>query len=901
MSAVSSLAGQLGGAEGLALPALGSVSIHGETGPGHGNLYELTAAARGTLTLSMQGAGGLDAYLQVYDASGRRIALNDNLAIGTRDARVRLSAAEGQMFYVLAGDRYDRPGAYALTAASVPVDDYGNDLAGARKIALNGSGRGSAAGTVNYAGDQDVFTFIATKTGVLWAEMTPRGSSGVQAAGLAGYAADETVLAADAADDGQGQRSAVRFDVTAGQTYYLAAAGPGGSRGAYTLTLSTVLDYGAAEPSAIQPVGDTVVEGVTGPQGRGILYAVTAPATGSLTILLGGAGGATDPYLEVYDANDRLIARNDNYTTRTRDSRVQLSVKEGVTYYVLAASKNGKAGAYALTAKSKPVDDYGNDFASAKAVTFLNYGTTALNGAIQYALDVDVFAVRAPKAGRLTVDLGPRNSRSLLDGDLAACRADGQTIATDAQAGPAQVTVDLAAGETVYVRASGHLGSTGAYRLALRLEERPQPAPPPDIPDPGSVITTQVRTTDGGLQLVVIGTDGNDVITLSQSDAAMALTTPAGTQQIDGAFSSLVVYGFAGDDWLRTTWTVAAGTWIYAGDGDDQVFDAGPGAAVLDGGEGRDLLVALGGGTDQLIGGGGLDSLWYDAADGVLDASADETRMGALHRVAGFYQPYTTDPGASDYVPLEIAGQNLRDPLLTSAAARYANFSNIPVFADGPQYNDIAQGAVGDCYFLAALASLADTDPDLIREMVAPLGDGTYAVRFYRSGQAQYLRLDADLPTTTGGSLVYARLGRDGELWVPLAEKAYAYFRSGQNSYASIHAGWMSTVYTEVTNLSAGTVSLSGLGTGSAQYIAQQLQAGHAVTLGSKTTSGPVVGSHAYMVKSVETAAEGTFVTVYNPWGYDGRTWDSLPSDGLLRIAADLLPTLFSSLAYSSA
>ena len=74
-----------------------------------------------------------------------------------------------------------------------------------------------------------------------------------------------------------------------------------------------------------------------------------------------------------------------------------------------------------------------------------------------------------------------------------------------------------------------------------------------------------------------------------------------------------------------------------------------------------------------------------------------------------------------------------------------------PVPSSGPpglRKEDVDQGALGDCYFLARLGSLASTDPEYIRNSVAPLGDGSYVVRFWDLGLphlATYVRVDADL------------------------------------------------------------------------------------------------------------------------------------------------------------
>jgi hypothetical protein len=465
-------------------------------------------------------------------------------------------------------------------------------------------------------------------------------------------------------------------------------------------------------------------------------------------------------------------------------------------------------------------------------------------------------------------------------------------VTSDSNAADPSATVSFAvtAGQVYYLKVGGLANTTGAYTVAFSVAQAPPPAPAPPPPDPappappteytpGTDVITQIVSGAGGLQLVVVGTNGNDVITLSQVSGAMQVTTSLWSRSVTGTFASLVIYGFAGDDTIRATNTITCGVQVYGGDGNDSLFDAGTAADTLWGGAGDDLLVTVGGGRDTVYGEAGNDSFWADTVDVLADASAAETASGAIHRISAFYQP----TGSS--VPLEIAGQNLVDPATGYA---YRNFSTLPLFADTPEYSDIDQGYLGDCYFLAALGSLADQDPGVIRQMIAPMGDGTYAVQFYRGSSAVYLRVDADLPTS-GSSPVFAGLGPDNELWAALSEKAYAFFRYNQNSYASIEGGWMGDVYAAVTGVGSPDVWTSGMSSASiATTISDYLAAGHAMTLGTWSDArAPFVGNHAYMIKSIETAGSTTYVTVYNPWGSDGVSWDTNSGDGLLRMTID--------------
>ncbi len=358
----------------------------------------------------------------------------------------------------------------------------------------------------------------------------------------------------------------------------------------------------------------------------------------------------------------------------------------------------------------------------------------------------------------------------------------------------------------------------------------------------------------------------------------------------------MLIYGFGGGDVIRIDNAVTAAGTVNAGDGNDSVYDAGSGSTVISGGNGDDLLVSVGGGSDTLYGNAGFDSFWTDGTDTVGDASAAETGAKTVHSIAEFYQPYTNNAASDDYVSLEIEGQNFTDPTITGYAAGYANFANSPLFLDGPQFNDIDQGSLGDCYFLAALSALADQDPEIITQMITSLGDGTYAIRFYENGQEVYLRLDADLPVNAGGSLVYARTGPDGEIWVPMLEKAYAHYRYDADSYGSIEGGWMSYAFKDLTGAYTNTRFTGGSDNDMYNYLSDQLAAGHGVTLGTEsiTPSTLIVSNHAYTVMDTYTEGGQKYVVVYNVWGVDGVSSPGDRYDGLVTITIGELQDNFS-------
>jgi hypothetical protein len=227
------------------------------------------------------------------------------------------------------------------------------------------------------------------------------------------------------------------------------------------------------------------------------------------------------------------------------------------------------------------------------------------------------------------------------------------------------------------------------------------------------------------------------------------------------------------------------------------------------------------------------------------------------------------------------------EPKLTDASLHYQDFSNEPLFAAaGPSENDIHQGEVGDCWFVATLSSIAKTDPGLITKDVTAVGDGTFEVNFTKGGVADTVRVDGMLPVTSWGAVAYAGLGAEGSLWVAIVEKAYATIRTTADSYDSMNSGWMNEAFSAFGDSSVTTTSVynaqSLLNT-----VAQDLAANKAVVMGIGTPAdaAPLIGSHAYTVDSVIKDANGivTGLVLRNPWGVDGAGNDG-NNDGYVTV-----------------
>ena len=883
--------------------------------------YEFTATATGYFHLDMTGANGsgIDSYIEVFNTAQRRVARNDNLNRQTVDSRVRMRVREGQTYYVRVSAAGETSGDYELTFTGNPTDDFGNEMlaAAAMRIARNGASR--ARGRVNYAGDVDCLEYTARDSGTVRIQMSNVGRNNLLSGALSVYDSGNNLVVSGLADGADSL--SLSFSAVQGQSYYLVAAGQNDTTGRYGITIQPMLlqEFLDAEAVSVPVYGEQVETGTLGEDGSKT-YKFTAANNGYFWLdMKADNGSGVDSYVEVFNSGQRRIAANNNGGDG-HDSRVRVRVKAGQTYFVRCSAVNGTQGDFETTFTSRPYDEAGNDIDHAKFLSIGSAGSRRAYGSVNYAGDIDVLRITAAVTGEMQVSMAGYGRASNVTPELWAEDSEGAQLAADQTGdGSAVITFDVTAGQTYYIGAESLDQNVGRYVLNLVStaeappapapdpepdpDPDPQPAPPPSQdPTPGQFTMGWVSQSGGVTRLIVAGTNGNDVITLSVSGSQTTLTAAGASQVFAGVYDNIAIYGFAGNDVIRTDYSILGASLIYAGDGDDSVYDNSQGAASIYGGLGDDLLVSVGGGADSLRGEGGTDSYWVDSGDFLGDASSAEYSATNVHRINSFYQPYTTNSSLPDYVSMDVDGQNFRDPTATSYGRAWVNFADRPLFVDGPEYNDITQGSVGDCYYLAALSSMADTDPNIVRQMVTSLGDGTYAVRFYRNSQEVYLRLDADLPVYSGTSLSYAKLSPDGEIWVAMLEKAYAHFRYDQNTYASISGGWMSTVYREMTNRSTTTRWSGGDAGDLANFIKSSLDNGHAATLGSYGSSpSPIVGSHAYVIKSIEGSGASAIVTVYNPWGVDGRSYDSNYGDGLLRLNMTQMQACFSAVVTSSA
>ena len=146
---------------------------------------------------------------------------------------------------------------------------------------------------------------------------------------------------------------------------------------------------------------------------------------------------------------------------------------------------------------------------------------------------------------------------------------------------------------------------------------------------------------------------------------------------------------------------------------------------------------------------------------------------------------FTPDSSAAYWKDIDTVGASGMDQLvITWKRATQIPGSN-SLFGKGVSADDIIQGNVGNCWFLAAASAVADADPGLVKKAFLNTSNqlnaaGIYAVDFYTLGVPHTVVVDDFMPRAVGDDGVkienaFANVSTsDRSMWGGILEKAFA-------------------------------------------------------------------------------------------------------------------------------
>uniref|UniRef100_H2YVE7 Uncharacterized protein n=1 Tax=Ciona savignyi TaxID=51511 RepID=H2YVE7_CIOSA len=205
---------------------------------------------------------------------------------------------------------------------------------------------------------------------------------------------------------------------------------------------------------------------------------------------------------------------------------------------------------------------------------------------------------------------------------------------------------------------------------------------------------------------------------------------------------------------------------------------------------------------------------------------------------------------------------------------------NPQLFVGGASRFDIMQGELGDCWLLAAIASLSLND-DLLYRIIPPDQSfskdycGMFHFQFWQYGEWVDVMVDDLLPTYRG-KLVYLHSAQTNEFWSALLEKAYAKLNG---SYEALKGGSTTEAMedftggvTEIISLKDApgnlySVMLKSLKKGALMGCAVEVITSSASQREAKLSNGLLMG-HAYSITGLDILRNGTkLIRIRNPWG----------------------------------
>lgn len=266
-------------------------------------------------------------------------------------------------------------------------------------------------------------------------------------------------------------------------------------------------------------------------------------------------------------------------------------------------------------------------------------------------------------------------------------------------------------------------------------------------------------------------------------------------------------------------------------------------------------------------------------------------------------------------------------------------------FRETAEFFDPVQGAVANCYYIAALSAVAWATPRRIAQATRATGTNQQqfvdVIRFYRPDSGGVVDREVEIteaiPLGAGGNPIYCRSSEAGEIWPAVYEKAYAKFKTGTSGDrpSILDTAWGDCVLA-TAHLNGGKRAYF---TTAGRTGAQMWDIVRASSMGGRTfrpmtawtySSGTasekkivysdanIVASHCYTILGWDYRNGVRYLIVRNPWGnteptvgqltgttvlHDISWWRPIalaPVDGTFGITADAFQTYFAGLGVAA-
>ena len=202
----------------------------------------------------------------------------------------------------------------------------------------------------------------------------------------------------------------------------------------------------------------------------------------------------------------------------------------------------------------------------------------------------------------------------------------------------------------------------------------------------------------------------------------------------------------------------------------------------------------------------------------------------------------------------------------------------------GVQAAGVNQGSLGDCWFLAAAAAIAET-PERIQRIFKNKeypAEGIFELQFYVKGKLVNEVIDDKIPINSQGSPYSTKPSKNGAWWMPILEKAYAKLNM---NYAQITGGNGDEAFRTLTGMPVMRYDTKDYTADQIWTIASDGDHKNFIMYGGccNMEFGNLVTEHAYTVYGVIDLQQNgqsvqRLLKMRNPWGveqYSGP-WNDL-------------------------
>ena len=196
------------------------------------------------------------------------------------------------------------------------------------------------------------------------------------------------------------------------------------------------------------------------------------------------------------------------------------------------------------------------------------------------------------------------------------------------------------------------------------------------------------------------------------------------------------------------------------------------------------------------------------------------------------------------------------------------------LFGTGINVHGVRQGALGDCWLLAAISAVAEHKEhisQIFNGMTQYPANGQFKIGLYLYGERIKVVIDDNLPGSMSRGSVRTRFTKptSNGWWTPILEKALAkYF----GNYWNMHGGWMTEAFNALTGCPSTTVGNKDTALWDKLSKYDRMKAVMSTgTSGSYKDVG-LVGGHAYTTIGVATYNNEKLVIMRNPWAVEKYT-----------------------------